>query len=330
MSVHASPGVYALLLGAGMSRDAGVPTGWEIVSDLVRRAAVARGADEESAVADPEAWWARHGDGGPLGCSGLLEALGGTATARHGLLRGYFEPDEVERQDGRKQPGAAHHAAARLVAGGWVRVVPTTDFDRLTERALEAAGVQPQVVHSPDTLRGMTPSLSPGTVKMPASMYSRKLLSARVRSARTLPRTFFRWTGVIRSRCRSITSGRSAPAQVRWPVSRSRPTWRGSVSRMSRSTSPRSARRSRRTVRVGGPWRGYPVAGPVAPGRRSRTSRGRSETMIDHTPSQAEGEADDEDVRDMAEIEDLPLPGDPTPSQAEGEREEDEQDGPAV
>ncbi|CAL9619611.1 hypothetical protein [Streptomyces sp. enrichment culture] len=52
--------------------------------------------------------------------------------------------------------------------------------------------------------------------------------------------------------------------------------------------------------------------------------------MIDHTPSQAEGAADDEDVRDMAEIEDLPLPGDPTPSQAEGEREEDEANGPGV
>jgi hypothetical protein len=44
--------------------------------------------------------------------------------------------------------------------------------------------------------------------------------------------------------------------------------------------------------------------------------------MTDHTPSQAEGEPDDEDVRDM---EDHLLPGDPTPSQAEGEREEDEQ-----
>jgi hypothetical protein len=52
--------------------------------------------------------------------------------------------------------------------------------------------------------------------------------------------------------------------------------------------------------------------------------------MIDHTPSQAEGEADDEDVRDIAEIEDLPVAGDPTPSQAEGEREEDETDGPGV
>ncbi|MFJ8079387.1 SIR2 family protein [Streptomyces sp. NPDC096205] len=165
MCVQAGPGVYALLLGAGMSRDAGVPTGWEIVTDLVHRAAVARGADEQLALADPEAWWARHGDGGPLGYSTLLEALGDTPAARHELLRGYFEQDDEDRRDGLKQPGQAHHAAARLVAGGWVRVVLTTNFDRLTEQALTAAGVQPQVVHSPESLRGMTPlAHAPATV----------------------------------------------------------------------------------------------------------------------------------------------------------------------
>ncbi|URM88840.1 SIR2 family protein [Streptomyces sp. MRC013] len=157
MCVQAGPGVYALLLGAGVSRDAGVPTGWEIVTDLVHRAAVARGADEELAAADPESWWARHGDGGPLGYSALLEALGGTSAARHKLLRGYFEPDDAEWRDGLKLPGAAHRAVARLVAQGWVRVVLTTNFDRLTEQALAAAGVQPQVVHGPGSLRGMTP-----------------------------------------------------------------------------------------------------------------------------------------------------------------------------
>ncbi|MFF5254076.1 SIR2 family protein [Streptomyces leeuwenhoekii] len=160
MGVQAGPGVYALLLGAGMSRDAGVPTGWEIVADLVRRAAVARGADEELAAVDPESWWARHGDGGPLGYSALLEALGDTPAARHKLLRGYFEPGEPDgkgRQEGLKRPGAAHRAVARLVARGWIRVVLTTNFDRLLEQALEAAGVQPQVVHGPAGLLGMTP-----------------------------------------------------------------------------------------------------------------------------------------------------------------------------
>jgi hypothetical protein len=31
ISLHSNPGIYALLLGSGLSRDTGVPTGWEIV-----------------------------------------------------------------------------------------------------------------------------------------------------------------------------------------------------------------------------------------------------------------------------------------------------------
>jgi hypothetical protein len=43
LSVHAHKGVYALLVGSGISRSAGIPTGWEVVSDLTRKAAVASG-----------------------------------------------------------------------------------------------------------------------------------------------------------------------------------------------------------------------------------------------------------------------------------------------
>ncbi len=38
-SVHAMPGVYALLLGSGVSTGAGIPTGWGVVREFVTRAA---------------------------------------------------------------------------------------------------------------------------------------------------------------------------------------------------------------------------------------------------------------------------------------------------
>lgn len=41
-------GVYALLLGSGVSRAAGIPTGWEITMELVKRAGTAAGAGEQS------------------------------------------------------------------------------------------------------------------------------------------------------------------------------------------------------------------------------------------------------------------------------------------
>ena len=40
-SMHAQPGVYAVLLGSGVSTGAGIPTGWGVVRELVRRVAAA-------------------------------------------------------------------------------------------------------------------------------------------------------------------------------------------------------------------------------------------------------------------------------------------------
>jgi hypothetical protein len=59
-SVHASPGVYALLLGSGVSTGAGVLTGWEVVKDLVRKVAAAQAPDDVDA-ADQVGMNRRHG-----------------------------------------------------------------------------------------------------------------------------------------------------------------------------------------------------------------------------------------------------------------------------
>ena len=44
-SIYENPGVYALLIGSGVSRVAEVPTGWEITLDLIRRVALAQGEE---------------------------------------------------------------------------------------------------------------------------------------------------------------------------------------------------------------------------------------------------------------------------------------------
>ncbi|WUH90409.1 SIR2 family protein [Streptomyces sp. NBC_00433] len=159
-AVHASPGVYALLLGSGVSTGAGIKTGWGIVTDLVRRAATAQDPGSptagEDAASDPEAWWAQHGDG-DLGYSALLGALAPAPSARQAQLARYFEADDEDREQGLKAPGAAHKAIAQLVARGSVRVIVTTNFDNLTERALTDIGISPQVIHQPGGYGGATP-----------------------------------------------------------------------------------------------------------------------------------------------------------------------------
>lgn len=164
-SVQAQPGVYAVLLGSGVSTGAGVPTGWGVVTNLVRRvAAVEDPASLEDAATDPEKWWHDH-HGEPLGYSSLLEALAPTPAARQGLLAEFFEPSDEERDQGIKAPSRAHLAIARLVKRGSVKVIITTNFDRLMEQALDAVGIAPQVIARPEAVNGMKPlAHAPATV----------------------------------------------------------------------------------------------------------------------------------------------------------------------
>lgn len=159
-SMHAQPGVYAVLLGSGVSTGAGIPTGWGVVRELVSRAAAASEPENpdaaKSAWENPEGWWAEHGEGN-LGYSILLGRLAPMPAARQGLLADFFEPSDEEREEGVKQPSKAHQAIADLVKRGLVRVVITTNFDRLMERALEAVGVSPQVIARPEAINGMAP-----------------------------------------------------------------------------------------------------------------------------------------------------------------------------
>jgi len=151
-ALHSGPGTYALLLGSGVSRAAGVPTGWEVTLNLVAKLA---DAEEESAP-DPEAWY-RERYGRAPNYSEVVNALAPTRDERRALLQDYFEPDEEEREAGTKVPTAAHRAVARLCSTGRIGIVLTTNFDRLLERALEAEGVSPIVIDTPDAVEGAPP-----------------------------------------------------------------------------------------------------------------------------------------------------------------------------
>lgn len=152
-SMHTNKGVYALLLGSGVSRSAGIPTGWEVVLDLIRKMAHLQQADCEP---DPAAWYeAQYGEA--LDYSQLLDAIAKSPSERSQLLRGYFEPTEEEREQRLKLPTVAHKAIAKLVADGYIRVIVTTNFDRLMENALEAVGIVPTVISTADSIDGAMP-----------------------------------------------------------------------------------------------------------------------------------------------------------------------------
>lgn len=160
-SVHAGPGTFALLLGSGISVSAGVPSGWGVMVALIRRLAVLRHQD----AGDDAVSWYREQVGGEPDYSTIIEELAPSQASRLSLLSEFFEPTPQEQEDGLKVPTRAHHAIARLVADGYVRVIITTNFDRLLETALAEAGVNPSVISSPQHADGALPMVhSPCTI----------------------------------------------------------------------------------------------------------------------------------------------------------------------
>ena len=152
-SIHDGKGIYALLLGSGVSRAAGIPTGWEVVLDLIRKVAHLQG---ENCDPDPANWY-RGKFGTYPDYPRLLEMIAGSPTERAHLLKTYFEPNEEEREQGLKTPTEAHKAIAELVANGHIRVIITTNIDRLLEQVLESRGVTPTVISTPDAAEGAIP-----------------------------------------------------------------------------------------------------------------------------------------------------------------------------
>jgi len=152
-SVYSNKGAYAILLGSGISRASGIPTGWEVVLDLIRKTAKLEGEDCEP---DPADWFRQKHHTEP-DYSNLLHEIAKTPTERQQLLRGYFEPTEDERAQGLKTPSVAHKAIAQLVAAGYLRVIITTNFDRLIEKALDDVGVAPTIISTVDQIAGALP-----------------------------------------------------------------------------------------------------------------------------------------------------------------------------
>jgi hypothetical protein len=152
-SVYENKGVFAALLGSGLSRAAEIPTGWEITLDLIRRVALAQGIEDQ-----PD-WgaWHRERTGQEPDYSALLEELASSPEERRSILHSYIEPTDEDRAQGRKIPTKAHYAIADLVRGGYIRVIITTNFDRLMENALRERGVEPTIVASVDALTGAEP-----------------------------------------------------------------------------------------------------------------------------------------------------------------------------
>lgn len=152
-SMYSNKGAYALLLGSGISRSAHIPTGWEVETNLIEQLAV---STREMINTDAHQWFKEKYEK-DASYSLLLEELVKTPTERVQLMKQFFEPTDDEKSLGWKQPTKAHKAIAKLAKAGYIRVVLTTNFDRLLEQAFEMEGITPQVISCEAAISQATP-----------------------------------------------------------------------------------------------------------------------------------------------------------------------------
>ncbi|MBP1616050.1 MAG: hypothetical protein H6Q13_3498 [Bacteroidetes bacterium] len=159
-SIYTNKGAYALLLGAGISRSAHIPSGWEVENKLIEQLAATQG------VTNVKDWhqWYKDKYGHSASYSSLLKEFVKMPTERVQLMKSFFEPTDEEKKLSWKKSTRAHEAIAKLAKDGYIRVILTTNFDRLLEWALEAEGLIPQVICHESDIEKSTPIVHAKTI----------------------------------------------------------------------------------------------------------------------------------------------------------------------
>jgi hypothetical protein len=142
------PDAHTLLVGAGCSQSAGIDDG----ESLLARLADGRPRDPKQSLVQ---WYVAQYGRWPSYEAILVQQAGHVVDASAPpatALAPLFKPTPAERTAGVKVPRPAHHALAGLARAGCLRLILTTNFDRLIESALLTAGIPIRVLATPDEM----------------------------------------------------------------------------------------------------------------------------------------------------------------------------------
>ncbi len=145
---NAMPGKkrFVLLAGAGISKDAGIPTAW----DLILKTAKYFYADDHERGDPPVDLneWFINSKYAQLSYSELIGKLFPHSSEQREFLMNFL---------GGKEIGESHRGIADLAKRGIIRTIITTNFDDLIESALKDVGMSPQVISSVEDLKSSEP-----------------------------------------------------------------------------------------------------------------------------------------------------------------------------
>jgi len=135
---------YILFAGAGVSKDAGVPTAWDL---MIKTASFLRAADEDNSDDKIEDWFIKSK----------------YSNMKYSQIMGNLFPKYPDQQAFLKQHlsnhdiGEAHKGIAELARRGIIRAIVTTNFDHYIEKALAEKGLDYQVITTDEDLTNSEP-----------------------------------------------------------------------------------------------------------------------------------------------------------------------------
>ena len=148
LTASALPGEkkYIVFAGAGISKDAGIPTSWDL---MVKTASILYSSetDKIDSTIDLEKWFI-DSKYSKISYSKIMELIYPKTADQQSFLRQFL---------GRYQVGKSHKGIAELVRRGIIRAIITTNFDNYIEKALEEIGLETQVISTIEDLRNSEP-----------------------------------------------------------------------------------------------------------------------------------------------------------------------------
>jgi len=124
---------FVLFCGAGVSKEAGVPAGHDILFDILSKIYQQQQKREKYSKEEVVKWYHQKEGLKNMTYSELLSLIYPGMEQRRLYLNSFFED---------KQPRASHLMIAKMVKLGLIRFIITTNFDNLIEKALDLEGLR--------------------------------------------------------------------------------------------------------------------------------------------------------------------------------------------
>jgi hypothetical protein len=148
---------YIIFAGAGVSKDAGIPTTWDLMLKTASFLYIAENPDKKiGSDFDLEKWFIES-KYAQMEYSELMELLYSKNTEQQDFLKKYLNDYEI---------GKSHKGIAELARKGIIRAIITTNFDHYIEKALEERGLEVQVISTDDDLKNAEPLIQCKSVRI--------------------------------------------------------------------------------------------------------------------------------------------------------------------